>query len=227
LTVERALIHAASVQGIADAEVPIAVNRTVQQLGIANKLGSLCSELSRGQRQRVAIAQALIHSPSLLILDEPASGLDPEARHELAVLFRQLRAGGMTLLVSSHILAELEEYSTHMLVMRAGRIVETRVLQAEGATAGSRRIRVTLAQDVTAWLPGIRSSLQLLPGTELLSHAANHVICEIPDDDQAQSGLLQSLVQAHVPVIAFAEERENLQESYLRTLKAPTAAQEA
>ncbi len=76
----------------------------------------------RGQRQRLAIGQAIVHQPAVLLLDEPASGLDPEAHASLAQLMRQLQAQGMTLIVSSHILSELDEYCTHILALRAGRI---------------------------------------------------------------------------------------------------------
>ena len=139
MTVRQCLAYAASSQGLADSAIDHAINTTASRLNLTSKLDALSDNLSRGQRQRVAIGQALIHSPGLLILDEPASGLDPEARHELAGLFLQLRESGMTLLVSSHILAELDEYSTHMLVMRGGRIVESRALAEAGGTAGRAR----------------------------------------------------------------------------------------
>ena len=67
--------------------------------------------LSRGLRQRLGIAQAILHEPRFVILDEPASGLDPEARDDLSSLFRELQGQGMTLLVSSHILSELSDYA--------------------------------------------------------------------------------------------------------------------
>src|SRR5262249_60656651 len=87
-----------------------------------------------------------MHAPEVLILDEPASGLDPEARHVLARLFTRLQSEGMTLIVSSHILAELDEYSTHMLVLRSGKVIENRPLG--GTTMAGSRIRVELATPV-------------------------------------------------------------------------------
>ncbi|MDD1606888.1 MAG: ABC transporter ATP-binding protein, partial [Methylococcaceae bacterium] len=124
LTVRQCLHYVARAQGIADEDCEAAIAKVSKGLYITDRLDVLAGTLSRGLRQRVAIAQAIIHSPRVVLLDEPASGLDPEARHELAELFLELQKQGMTLLVSSHILAELEAYSTDMLVLRQGRIIE-------------------------------------------------------------------------------------------------------
>ena len=107
LTVRQCLAHAAAIHG--DRDAPLDVERTAARLGLADRLDAAAGTLSRGLRQRLAIGQAIIHSPRLLLLDEPAAGLDPEARAALAALFRDLRSDGMTLVVSSHILSELEE----------------------------------------------------------------------------------------------------------------------
>lgn len=127
LTVAQCLQYHAAANGVTRA-LPARIAATAQQLKLTERLSQPVGELSRGLRQRVAIGQAIIHAPALLILDEPAAGLDPEARHSLAQLFRALRARGMSLLVSSHILAELEVYATHMLVLKDGRLIEHRVL---------------------------------------------------------------------------------------------------
>src|SRR5512142_1670256 len=146
LSVARCLEYAAASQGLAEDAIPAAIERTAQRLDLADRLHQPSGSLSRGLRQRVAIGQAIIHQPKVLLLDEPASGLDPEARASLAALFRQLQADGMTLLVSSHILAELDEYSTHMLALRAGRILENRELKHAQQAATHRTLHLALAQ---------------------------------------------------------------------------------
>ncbi|MBK8063824.1 MAG: ABC transporter ATP-binding protein [Betaproteobacteria bacterium] len=214
LSVARCFAHAAAAHGVADADIDGAVQRTAQRMGLAGLLERRAAELSRGQRQRVAIGQALIHAPQVLMLDEPASGLDPEARHALARLFTQLREEGITLIVSSHILAELDEYSTHMLVMRHGRIVENRAL--EGAVAGLARVRLAFAQAVEA----LEAKLAALPGVRVLRAEADAAVLELHGGAEAQAALLRALVQAGLPLSEFALERENLHESYLRTVGA-------
>ena len=120
LTVAQGLEYAARAMGLPPHVAQTRVAQVAQQLDLLALLQRLPSQLSRGQRQRLAIGQAIVHQPAVLLLDEPASGLDPEARASLAQLMRQLQAQGMTLIVSSHILSELDEYCTHILALRAG-----------------------------------------------------------------------------------------------------------
>ncbi len=124
LSVEQCLRYHAMVQKISKQEQQAAVERVAIRMQIQDLLFQEAKTLSRGQRQRLAIAQAIIHHPKVLILDEPASGLDPEARFHLSQLLVLLSKEGITMLVSSHILSELEDYCTHMLVLRDGRIVK-------------------------------------------------------------------------------------------------------
>ena len=120
LTVQQGLQYAALARGMEHGHALARSHAVAQQLGLADLLQRQPSALSRGQRQRLAIGQAIVHQPQVLLLDEPASGLDPDARDSLATLFRQLQAQGMTLVVSSHILSELDAYSTHVLSLRGG-----------------------------------------------------------------------------------------------------------
>lgn len=142
LTVRQCLQHAAGMHGIGRERQLAAVERVAGRLHLEKLLDRRARELSRGQRQRLAIAQAVVHEPPIALLDEPASGLDPEARASLAHLINQLREEGMTLVVSSHILSELEAYSTHMLVIRDGRIGAHRPLHTEEAAGRMMRLRL-------------------------------------------------------------------------------------
>ncbi len=215
LTVARCLEFAAASQGLPDAAIPAAIERTAEQLDLADRLLQTSGSLSRGLRQRVAIGQAIIHKPKMLLLDEPASGLDPEARASLAALFRQLQADGMTLLVSSHILAELDEYSTHMLALREGRILENRELKPRLAET-HRTLHLELAAPdarLPEWLKGY-AQVTLKETTE------GHAEFDFLGDLHAQSALLKALVHEGFAVSSLAEHKENLQQSYLRTVAA-------
>lgn len=212
LTVRQCFAHAAASHGVADEALEVAVARTAERLGLGELLARRAAELSRGQRQRVAIGQALIHDPQVLMLDEPASGLDPEARHSLAVLFTRLAGEGMTLLVSSHILAELDEYSTHMLVMRQGRIIESKALGE--SVPGAQLVHVAFAREV----PGLAQALGSIAGVRVVEAGASEATLEIAGDSGRQGEVLRELVLAGLPVSAFAEARENLHQSYLRTV---------
>ena len=212
LTVRHCFAHAAASHGVSDGALEAAVARTAERLGLGELVARRAAELSRGQRQRVAIGQALIHDPQVLMLDEPASGLDPEARHSLAVLFTRLAGEGMTLLVSSHILAELDEYSTHMLVMRQGRIIESKALGE--SVPGAHLVHVAFAREV----PGLTQALGSIAGVRVVEAGASDATLEIAGDRGRQGEVLRELVLAGFPVSAFAEARENLHQSYLRTV---------
>ncbi len=218
LTVQQSLAHAASANGVTEEKLAATVMQTATRLDLADRLEQRCATLSRGLRQRVAIGQAIVHAPQVLLLDEPASGLDPEARHSLATLFTRLKNEGMTLVVSSHILAELDEYSTHMLVLRGGKIIEHRPLASANAQSGGlavQQIRVRLARPY-ANLPGV---LTALAGVRTLECNALDTLLEVTGGAHEQSAVLRALVNADVPVSAFNEEHENLHQSYLRSVQ--------
>jgi ABC-2 type transport system ATP-binding protein len=220
LTVRQSLAHAASANGVAEARLAATVAETATRLDLADRLEQRCSALSRGLRQRVAIGQAIVHAPEVLLLDEPASGLDPEARQSLATLFTRLKNEGMTLVVSSHILAELDEYSTHMLVLRGGKIIEHRPLAgADTQSSGQavQHIRVRLSRHDA----NFQATLTALPGVRVLECNALDALLEVPGGAQEQSIVLRALIHADVPVSAFHEEHENLQLSYLRSVQHP------
>jgi ABC-2 type transport system ATP-binding protein len=219
LTVQQCLRHAASIRAVPAAQQESAARRSAQQLGLADRLQETAASLSRGLRQRLAIAQAIVHEPAVLLLDEPAAGLDPEARASLSGLFRGLQGQGMTLMVSSHILAELEEYSTHMLAIRDGRIAAFTELAAQ-PTAGVQRLRIALAQPWAApagfWQAqgaGLREAPAAAP-------TAGHVLwVDMPGRQTGAAQLLRALVEAGAPVAEFSVHRETLQESYLRSAR--------
>ena len=122
LTVAQSLTHRAGAQGVGADLQASRVATAAERLKLTEKLDQQVGTLSRGWRQRLSIALNIVHEPKLLLLDEPASGLDPVARDELSKTLRELHGAGMTIVVSSHILSELEDYSTHVLAIDNGRI---------------------------------------------------------------------------------------------------------
>lgn len=186
------------------------VEETLSLCRLTEQADTLASDLSRGYRQRLGIAQAIMHQPPVLLLDEPASGLDPEARAELAELLVTLKDNGTTVVVSSHILVELEAYSTHMLVLRDGRLVEMSPL-------GSVDNRINLAIGVTSNVEALRQSLSATPGFTIVEADDGVVIGEYDRADPASLAQLnQQLINDGHSVYRFTEIENNLQEQYLR-----------
>ncbi|MBS3953832.1 MAG: ABC transporter ATP-binding protein [Methylomicrobium sp.] len=214
LTVRQCLHYVARAQGIDEQDCDAAIAGVCKRLHILERLEMRPGELSRGLRQRVAIAQAIIHQPQVVLLDEPASGLDPEARHELAELFLDLQRQGMTLLVSSHILAELEAYCSDMLVLRQGRIVEQ--VAIKNRNIASTPYKLSLATPIY----NLKEILNQLTGISLLKiETDQRVWLTIDGDAMQQHRILKQLLALDLPVCEFALAPGNLQDAYLETIK--------
>ena len=215
LTVRQCLDYHAAAHGVARVERPAAVEQSAARLGLADRLDQKAGTLSRGLRQRLAVAQAIIHRPKLLLLDEPASGLDPEARQDLSRLLVTLRDEGMTLVVSSHILAELEDYSTHIMIMRDGRLVEYDALgRGAEAAPSARMVAVLSAPD-----PRLAELLHGMEGVSGVMDAESNVGFDFAGDAAARAALLRRLIEAGLPVSEFHAIRRNMQDVYLERLR--------
>jgi ABC-2 type transport system ATP-binding protein len=151
----------------------------------------MVNSLSRGMKQRLSLARALVHDPEVLVLDEPASGLDPRARVELRNLLGELRGMGKTIIVSSHILAELTEMCTDIAIMEKGRLLAS-------GTPASIRDRVGRGRQVTA----------RLAGGEVRSYTVA--------DEAEQAALLRRLLDEGLAVVEFTEVGQGLEELFMQ-----------
>ncbi|GAB3600296.1 ABC transporter ATP-binding protein [Microbacterium tumbae] len=170
--------------------------------------------LSRGQKQKLGLARALVHEPAILLLDEPASGLDPHARVQLRELLRRFAGEGRTVLLSSHILSELEEVVDDVLFLVEGRVVEA-IPGAESAREW--RIRLLEAEPDTS---GLAAALGLAPAAVRLDRGAAHTVFATETD--AVNGL-RALVAAGVPVVEFGPARSALESAFLTLDGTPPA----
>jgi ABC-type multidrug transport system ATPase subunit len=188
------------------------IARRVAQLLERVRLDDLADQparvLSRGQQQRLSLARALIHDPSVLLLDEPASGLDPGSRVELRTMLRQLAGEGKAVVVSSHVLSELDEIADGAVFVNKGRTVRRQTI--EEAAAAGRRYAVT-ASDVDA-LAARLTELGLAFRRE--DGRRRSVSLMLASDDDAER-LLRDLVLAGVGVTSFAPASGALEETYM------------
>jgi ABC-2 type transport system ATP-binding protein len=164
--------------------------------------------LSRGQKQRLGLARALVHSPQVLLLDEPASGLDPRSRIELRGIVRSLAAAGAAVLVSSHVLAELDELADRAVIVAGGRTVAVESLEPARARSVPRRWRVRALDE-----PRLLAALATL-GRAHGDPAPDGVEIEVASDVEA-ADLLAALVRDGVPVVSFHPASGVLEHAYL------------
>jgi len=206
LTVAQCLDYRARAHDVAGERRAAAIARAAERLGIADRMRDHAGTLSRGLKQRLAIAQAIIHAPQVALLDEPAAGLDPEARHSLAAVFRDLRADGMTLIVSSHILA-----------IREGRIVDHRALAV--GTAGTEGVRQVFQVRLVAAEPRLQTELAGIAGVAEVVVEGAMAKFAFTGGPAAQHALLKRLIDAGLAVAEFAAVRDSLQDSYLALMR--------
>ena len=170
------------------------------------------SGLSKGMRQRLCLGRALIHDPAVLILDEPAAGLDPRARIELRKIIRTLAADGKTILISSHILTELAEMCDRVGIIEQGRLLATGTVdEIRGDTSTSRSVCVEL-------LDAPEAALTLLRDIESVSQLrldGLRVHFLVRGDRSTQVAVLKTLMKADMPIVQFRSEDQSLEDVFL------------
>jgi ABC-2 type transport system ATP-binding protein len=193
----------------------------LELVDLTEKRDAFVHTLSRGMRQRLCLAHALIHDPQILLLDEPASGLDPRARVEMRELLCELRNMGKTILLSSHILTELAELCDHVAIMERGQlVVSAPIEEILRRTREHRRFTIQVLDDHQRVAEILRNSPFVRDITcEEGQNQGLKIEIEFSGGDEAAADLLESLVTQHVRVAAFGELNNNLEEAFLRLTK--------
>jgi ABC-2 type transport system ATP-binding protein len=189
----------------------------LELVDLGAKRDAYVATLSRGMQQRLCLAHALVHDPAVLILDEPASGLDPRARVELRELLRELRSLGKTILISSHILPELEELCTSLAIIDGGRLLAQGSL---GEIEARLRVGAVLRIHVLGDAAAVAAARDHLAGDP--SVAAAEVIGDglveigFTGDDDDAARLLAGSIAAGLRVVSFARAASDLEELFLQ-----------
>lgn len=187
----------------------------LEQLWLTDKRDSKVQALSRGMRQRLAVARTMLPDPSLILLDEPAAGLDPAGRVQFRKLLANLRDQGKALIVSSHILADLHEYCTHIAIMEAGHVRAMGTVAQVVGGADHRQLRYH--GRLAAQIADLGNRLATLP--HLFNVEVNGVEFWFDDDAEpaAAAATLRRLVELGLPIASFAPIKADLEQAYLRT----------
>jgi ABC-2 type transport system ATP-binding protein len=211
--------------GLGPAQRRRMIGDLLELVDLAPKRDAYVSSLSRGMQQRLCLAHALVHDPKVLLLDEPASGLDPRARVELRELLRELRALGKTIVISSHILPELEELCTSVAIVDRGRVLAAGTI----ADIGQRlrigevlRVRVlgdeAAVETARAWFearPNVASA-----GLE----GSSEIEIGFQGDEAGAAELLAAAVRAKIRIASYSPAATDLQELFLQVTDRDIAA---
>jgi ABC-2 type transport system ATP-binding protein len=185
----------------------------LEMVNLQDKRTARISELSRGMRQRLVLAKTLAHDPAVLLLDEPLSGLDPMARMNMREALRNLNAQGRTVIISSHILAEMTDFCTHACILEKGALLASgSIAEIQQRTAGSVQAVVEVGGDPAA----ARAALAALPGAEVLAGDGPLVRFALSGDRARLAEANAALVAAGVPVLGLREQGAGLEDIYFK-----------
>ena len=202
----------ASMYGLVGKEVRNSCLELMELVNLRDKADAYVDGLSRGMKQRLCLARSLVHNPKLLILDEPASGLDPRARFEMKEILKNLGNMGKTVIISSHILPELSDMCDTIGIMQKGSLImhgTVEEIQNNAINASSLNIQVLGEAE-----PAIRL-IKEDPGTKQLSVREDGIVVDYDGDDLAKARLLQKLVENKIMIGSFYKEKADLETLFL------------
>jgi len=204
--------------GIQLAERQVLIPQLLELVNLTSKRYEYVDLLSRGMKQRLCLARALIHDPKVLILDEPASGLDPRARVEMRDILRNLKSMGKTILISSHILPELAEMCDEIGVIDNGKLIaHGNVAAIQAQLQGEKRIVLK----VTDQLDAVRAFLEEDPHISSIDVIENRleIAFNYRGTDAEQVALLKKAMLTDLPIYALSEEEKDLEDVFMAITK--------
>jgi ABC-2 type transport system ATP-binding protein len=188
----------------------------IELLDLGHKRDDYVNGLSRGMKQRLCLAKTLVHDPPVLILDEPASGLDPRARLEVKALLKELRKMGKTILISSHILTELADCCTSIGIIERGQLLMHGLIEdVYRRIRGNRVVEIKFTANMDVGLSVLRNS----PYTRDVVVDDHQAVVELETDDQGVARLLNDLVANQVGIRSFGEREPTLEDVFMLVTK--------
>ncbi len=185
----------------------------LELVNLTDKREFYVDTLSRGMKQRLCVARALLHNPKLLILDEPNSGLDPRARVEMKELLKNLHSMGKTIVISSHILSELSEMCNSIGIMNRGQLVAAgKIEEIMNHLSGGKKIHVRVNSEMEKAVRIIKEHA----GANVESVLENEVIISHNGSDEEICALIGSLIQNQVLLTGFYKEEGNLESLFMQ-----------
>ena len=212
LKVEEYMEFFASCYGILGLKARRRCMMLLEQVRLDEKAGFYVEGLSRGMKQRLSLARALIHNPSILIMDEPTAGLDPRTRFEFRQILKELRDQEKTIFISSHILPELAEVCTDIGIVDQGKVV------LEGAMTDILS-QINVSSPLTISIKGSKeealSVLRSHSKVETITIRQEDIVVNFKGDRQEEIILLQQLIEAGTKIYGFVRERGNLESVFM------------
>ena len=190
------------------------IHQVLDLVNLGHKRNSVITSLSRGMKQRLGLARSIIHTPSILLLDEPVSGLDPVARQEFRQVIRNLHSLGITVLISSHVLSDLAELCTAIGILEFGCLVESAPLETLYKRLSQQHIVIGTRGSLKDLQTELRQFDNLL---ELETNSkTGQVKIQFSGNPDEAAELLRSLIEAKIPLYEFHCEQESLEDIFFK-----------
>lgn len=203
----------ASIYGIEGEQARKLGLELIDLVGLADKADTYVDSLSRGMKQRLCLARSLIHNPEFLILDEPASGLDPRARYDMKEIIKELNKRGKTILISSHILPELAQMCTNIGIIENGKMMVTGTVEEIMATRG------TASPLVMRFTDGQEKGIEVLQKNKLVDNVTiknNSVSILFKGNEEEEAVLLSDMIKNGAYVSYFSREESDLESLFIQ-----------
>lgn len=203
----------ASLYGMVGGEVRKKCFDLIELVNLEEHMYSYVDELSRGMKQRLCLARSLVHNPELLILDEPASGLDPRARIEMKEILKELNNRGKTILISSHILPELAKMCSHIGIIEKGNMI------VSGTVEDVLQVRGTLRPLVIKFVNDFDNGVEVLKKNTFVQNIIiqdNQVMVAFKGNEAQEANLLQSLIKEGVMISSYTRETSDLETLFMK-----------
>jgi ABC-2 type transport system ATP-binding protein len=194
-------------------EIPGKVRTILDYIELEHKQDELVRNLSRGMVQRLGVGAMLVHDPEILLLDEPASGLDPKARIQLRQVLRKMSDTGKTIIISSHILTELSGFCSHLVIMNNGNVqMAGKVDEIERRVSGARSVQIRVLNEIDKAVALVRD----YPGATVTAVDNDRIRVEMEAEVDELAQLNRVLVENGILVAGLTEEKANLEDLFMK-----------
>tara|TARA_B100001250_G_scaffold406204_1_gene424861 strand:+ start:1359 stop:2336 length:978 start_codon:yes stop_codon:yes gene_type:complete len=197
------------------------INDVLELVGLTEKKGALIGALSRGMQQRIGLARVLVHDPKILLLDEPASGLDPRARIEMMAILQELQRLGKTIIISSHILSELETLCNRVAIIEKGGLIYSGPVQGvQSQFSKKQAYRVGVAENIEKAVELLRERTEI--SDVELQEDESRIRVELVDPEADASIIASVIVNGGLKLTALESEEMNLEDVFLQVTRGET-----
>lgn len=211
MTAKETLLFMGQLSGISKNDLTRSIPEIIAKVGLTGEENSKVRTFSGGMKQRLGIAQALLHKPSLIIMDEPVSALDPIGRREVLNIIDEIRKE-TTILLSTHILGDVEEICERLVIIKKGKKIEDTTMVELLNRNSKNKIRIDLADESNGWVERIKG-LDYVKNVEVIG---NKVKVEVENIERNKSVLLESVLKHHVDIVKFEIDHDTLEEIFLQ-----------